>query len=165
TWADVDATQSLLDNYLPIPTVTWRQPQWMLRVTSFAAGARAHSRLVARYEIRNLTDEPLPLELVLAIRPSQVNPPAQFLNAPGGVSPIRDIAWDGGALTINGNRKVFALSAPRNVGAFAFDSGPIAKLVSESSWTAGAASVHDAFGYASAALRYPLLLAPRGATI
>ena len=53
----------------------------------------------------------------------QVNPPAQFLNAPGGVSPIRDIAWDGSALTINGKRKVFALTAPAHVGAFAFDSG------------------------------------------
>ncbi len=163
TWADVDAAQSLLDNYLPVPSVTWRKAQWTLRVTSFASGTRAQSRLFARYEVRNLTDKPLPLELVLAIRPSQVNPPAQFLNAPGGVSPIRDIAWDGSALTINGDRKVFALNAPRHIGAFAFDSGPIAKQLSESSW-AGATDVHDAFGYASAALGYPLVLAPRGST-
>ena len=163
TWADVDAEQSLLDNYLPIPSVTWRRPQWVLRVTSFASGTRAQSRLFARYEIRNLTNTPLPLELVLAIRPSQVNPPAQFLNAPGGVSPIRDIAWDNGALTINGDRKIFALTAPRHVGAFAFDDGPVAKRLSESSW-AGATDVHDAFGYASAALGYPLLLAPRAST-
>ena len=163
TWADVDTTQSLLDNYLPIPTVTWRRAQWTLRVTSFAAGTRAQSRLFARYEVRNLTDKPLPLELVLAIRPSQVNPPAQFLNAPGGVSPIRDIAWEGGALTINGDRKVFALSAPRRIGAFAFDSGPIAKRLSETSW-GDATAVHDAFGYASAALGYPLVLAPHAST-
>jgi len=163
TWADVDATQSLLDNYLPIPSVTWHRPQWTLRVTSFASGTRSQSRLLARYEVRNLTDKPLPLELVLAIRPSQVNPPAQFLNAPGGVSPIREIAWDGGALTINGNRKVFALSAPRHIGAFAFDSGPIAKRLSEASW-ADATDVHDAFGYASAALGYPLVLAPHAST-
>src|SRR5207253_1174627 len=74
TWADVDAQQSLLENYLPIPSVDWRQPQWTLRVTSFASGTREQSRLFARYELRNLTGTPLPLELVLALRPSQVNP-------------------------------------------------------------------------------------------
>ncbi|HEY3179917.1 MAG TPA: discoidin domain-containing protein [Casimicrobiaceae bacterium] len=163
TWADVHPEQSLLDNYLPIPSVTWRRPEWTLRVTSFASGTRAQSRLFARYEIRNLTGKPLPLELVLAIRPSQVNPPAQFLNAPGGVSPIRDIAWDGAALTINGDRKVFALAPPRHVGAFAFDSGPIAKRLSESSWS-GVNDVHDTFGYASAALGYPLMLGPNATT-
>ena len=53
-----------------------------------------------RTRLRNLSDRPLSLELVLAIRPSQVNPPAQFLNAPGGVAPISDIAWKDGALTV-----------------------------------------------------------------
>ena len=33
------------------------------------------------------------LDLVLAIRPFQVNPPQQFLNITGGVSPIRTLAW------------------------------------------------------------------------
>ena len=143
TWADADATPSLLHRYLPIPSVTWRRPQWTLHVTALASGNRAESRLTARYEVRNLTNQPLALDLVLAIRPSQVNPPAQFLNAPGGVSPIRDIAWDRGALTINRQRKVFALTAPDHVGAFAFESGPIAKLVSESPWNA-ATQMHTA---------------------
>ena len=93
TWADVDTTQSLRDGYLPIPSVTWRQPRWTLKVTAFASGDRARSQLFATYEMRNLTDRPLSLELVLAIRPSQVNPPAQFLNAPSGVAPISEIAW------------------------------------------------------------------------
>ena len=160
TWADVQPRQSLLDRYLPIPSVEWRRAQWSLRVTAFAAGAPAQSQLVAGYEIRNLGDRPLALELVLAIRPSQVNPPAQFLNAPGGVSPIRDIAWDRGALTINGARRVFALDAPENVGAFVFDQGPITRIVGKSGWS-GPPAAHDPFGYASAALGYRLALAPR----
>ena len=160
TWADVDPVQSLEDDYLPIPSVTWKRPQWTLTVTSFASGTRAQSQLLARYEIRNLSEAPLPLELVLAIRPSQVNPPAQFLNAPGGVSPIRDIAWRRGTLTINGERKVFALDPPAHVGAFPFDSGPVPKLVADTGWS-GPDDVHDSFGYASAALGYPMMLAPR----
>jgi len=159
TWADVDARPSLVDDYLPIPSITWRKRAWELRVTSFASGTRAQSRLVAGYEVRNLTEQPLSLELVLAIRPSQVNPPAQFLNAPGGVSPIRDIAWRGETLTINGERKVFALDTPARVGAFAFESGPIPTLIADAGWN-GPDRVNDAFGYASAALAYPLVLAP-----
>jgi hypothetical protein len=159
TWADVKPQQSLQDGYLPIPSVTWREPRWSLSVTAFGAGIRAASRLLARYELRNHTKQPLALELDLAIRPSQVNPPAQFLNAPGGVAPIRDIAWDGKALTINQQRKVFALTAPGGVAAFPFDSGPIAGLLAKPDPTQSK-EAHDAFGYASAALRYPVKLAP-----
>ena len=158
TWADVDTTQSLRDGYLPIPSVTWHQPRWTLQVTGFASGDRARSELFATYEIRNLTDRSLSLELVLAIRPSQVNPPAQFLNAPGGVAPIGEIAWKDGVLTVNRERTVFPLQSPKSVGAFTFDSGPLVKRVSDSDW--GGAQVQDPFGYASAALRYPLTLAP-----
>ena len=69
---------------------------------------------MARYDIANLTDRPLRSTLVLAVRPFQVNPPAQFLNTIGGASPIRDIAWDGAARsTVNGTRKVYPLSSPR----------------------------------------------------
>ena len=44
TWADVDTTQSLRDGYLPIPSVTWRQPRWTLKVTRLRLG---RSRAVA----------------------------------------------------------------------------------------------------------------------
>ena len=159
TWADVKPRQSLMDGYLPIPTVTWVDPQWSLSVTAFGAGIRASSRLLARYELRNRTRQPLALELDLAIRPSQVNPPAQFLNAPGGVAPIRDIAWDGRTLTVNQQREVFALSAPAAVAAWPFDSGPVAGLLRTPD-KGSSHEVHDAFGYASAALRYPVKLAP-----
>jgi F5/8 type C domain len=159
TWADVDMTQSLRNGYLPIPSVTWRQPQWTLKVTAFAAGDRARSRLVATYEIRNLGNQPLPLELVLAIRPSQVNPPAQFLNAPSGVASISNAAWNGGALTVNDTRTVFPLHPPKKVGAFDFDSGPLVKLISDREWN-GRHELRDPFGYASTALEYPLTIAP-----
>jgi hypothetical protein len=159
SWADVQSRHSLLDDYLPIPSVTWQRKPWSLRVTAFASGIRAESHLFARYEVRNLTERPLSLELVLAIRPSQVNPPAQFLNAPGGVAAIRDIAWQDGALTINEERRIYPLMRPQRVGAFAFDSGPIRKLIAPRTWS-GPVRVHDAFGYASAALNYPIRLAP-----
>ena len=117
-----------------MPDVTWRDREWELRVTAFASGTRAQSRLVARYALTNLTDRPLSLRLVLAVRPFQVNPPAQFLNTPGGVSAIHDVAWDGTALTINGNRKVFPLRAPDRAGMFPSDAGAMPKLLAAADW-------------------------------
>jgi F5/8 type C domain len=163
SWADVETRQTLVDDYLPIPAVTWRQPRWEMGVSAFAAGSRGDARVILRYTVRNRTGQPLPLDLVLAVRPFQVNPPSQFLNVIGGASAIRDIQWDGSALSVNADRKLFPLRAPDRVGAFPFDAGPITSLVSAADWT-GAAGIHDDVGYASAALGYRLALPPHGST-
>ena len=75
---------------------------------------------------RNHTDQPLPLTLVLAVRPFQVNPPAQFLNTPGGASPIRDARL--GRPRADGERHAQGLSAapPARVGAAAVRRGAAA---------------------------------------
>ena len=163
TWANANVRQSLAQRYLPIPSVTWKDAGWSLEVTAMATGTRAQSRLVARYDVRNVGHRPLSLELDLAVRPSQVNPPAQFLNAPGGVAPIRDIAWNGTTLTINRERTILPLTRPTAVAAFPFDSGPIPGLLSDQ-LEPKPVDVHDAFGYASAVLRYPIELAPGAST-
>ncbi|HEU5320143.1 MAG TPA: discoidin domain-containing protein, partial [Methylomirabilota bacterium] len=161
-WADVQMSHALADGDLPIPGVAWRRGPWGLRVSAFASGTRASSRLVARYEVRNLTRRPLSLELVLAVRPFQVNPPSQLLSTLGGATTIGDIAWDGTRLSVNRHRHVFPLRPPDRVGTFPFDAGPVPRLIRAPDW-AGPAEVHDEFGYASAALGYRLTLAPRAA--
>ncbi len=160
TWADVKARHALADGYLPIPGVTWEHPQFTLRITSFAAGSREASRIVVRYELKNLTGHSLPLDLVLAVRPFQVNPPSQFLNAPGGVSAIRDIAWDGAAFSVNGEPRIFPLRAPDRAGAGTFDSGFMPGQIAAPAWAAPRRA-HDEFAHASGALAYRIMLAPR----
>jgi hypothetical protein len=159
-WADVKTSHSLVEGDLPMPEVTWRRPEWELRVSSFASGIPGSSYLVARYAIENLADRAKELELVLGIRPFQVNPPPQSLNLRGGVSAIRDIAWDGAALSVNGHSKVLPLRAPDRVGAFPLSAGPVPTLLSANDW-AGVHAIHDDDSYASAALGYRLALAPR----
>ncbi len=158
TWADVAATQSLADGYLPLPSVAWRRADWRLQVTAFASGTRQHSHLVARYEVGNTSDHPLSLRLVLALRPFQVNPPAQSLNVEGGVSGIRDIAWNSAALAVDGTRNVYPLQAPDRVAMAPFDAGPVPRWAMQDG--PGVHAVHDTFGYASAAMSYDLALAP-----
>jgi len=161
SWADVETRQDLLDGYLPIPGVTWRHARWELGVSAVASGSRGDARVIVRYTVRNSSAQRLPLQLVLAVRPFQVNPPAQFLNMASGVSPIRDIAWDGAALTVNADRSVVPLRRPDRAATFPFDAGPIPALLRHGDW-ASAPEVHDEVGYASGALGYSLTLAPRG---
>jgi hypothetical protein len=107
TWADVQPRHSLLEAYLPIPTVAWQHKDLALQTTAFATGAPERSQLMVSYELRNLSTQSQTVTLVLAVRPFQVNPPSQFLNTPGGVSPISALVWDGEAVSVNGARRIF----------------------------------------------------------
>jgi hypothetical protein len=159
TWADVKARPFLVDDDLPMPGVQWDAPHWSLRITTFATGTPEDVQLVARYDIENLTDHPLTLTLALAARPFQVNPPAQFLNTAGGAAPIRDLAWDGAALTVNGTRHVYPLAPPARVGLRPFDAGPLVPWLAAPE-RRGPRDAHDDFGYASGSFFYPMVLAP-----
>lgn len=163
TWADLAPSQALEEGYLPLPSVTWRRSDWQLCVTAFATGGRERSQLIARYELRNLGSRPLPLRLLLAVRPFQVNSPSQFLNVEGGVTRIGDLAWDGAALSIDQARRIYPLQAPARVGTSTFDAGPMPQWASAADWPERH-ELHDAIGYASAALDFPVELAPGEAT-
>lgn len=155
SWADVTLTQSLRDSYLPIPSVEWRTAQWRMTTTSVANGNVATPHLAQRYELQNLTDEQQELTFILAVRPFQVNPPQQFLNTAGGFSPIRQVAWNGSSLSVNGENWVFPSVTPTTVYAASFDDG---------AWIGagrGPTSAQSEQGFAAAALSYTVRLAPR----
>lgn len=160
TWADVTTTQALSEGYLPVPAVTWQHPEWSLRLTAFARGSRNSAQLVARYTVSNETDRPQTLQLALAVRPFQVNPPTQFLNLAGGVSAIKSLDWDGAKLSVNGQAKAMPLAAPDRFAGSAFESGTYPeKLLGPEEASSG--SVTDDVGFASGALIYRMELAPR----
>ncbi len=98
-WSDVQASQSLLDGYLPIPSVSWVADGWRLDTTLLAdsAGRGVH----AAYRLTNTGSEARNLTLELAIRPWQVNPPVQFLSQRGGYSAIRSIERRADGLVID----------------------------------------------------------------
>jgi F5/8 type C domain len=167
TWADVATSQDLADGYLPMPGVTWQTPQWTLHVTAFGSHAAMRTTIVARYELTNRTDHVMHSELVLAVRPFQVNPPSQTLNTLGGVSPIHDIAWNGTSLGVDAVRNVFPLRRPDRIGVFGLDAGPLARLLGSRTWSTRsiASRGHDDQGYASAAMAYQLALPAHGRTV
>lgn len=99
TWADVTPSQSLADDNLPIPSVTWNAPGFRL-VTTLLADSSGRA-LFARYALTNTGKDRRKLRLQLSIRPWQVNPPAQFLSQQGGYSPISRITRNGSRLIIS----------------------------------------------------------------
>jgi hypothetical protein len=161
SWADVNAEQTLLDGYLPIPTVTWRQGEWVLRVTAFGTGDRARSQLISSYVLENLSDRARVVTLALAIRPFQVNPPTQFLNAPGGVASIRKLSWDGRTLSIDGQRRLFPLEKPDRTLLAPFDAGNIPELLALRR-PVPTTAVEDETGFASGVLLYRMELPAGG---
>jgi hypothetical protein len=125
TWADVEPRQSLRDGYLPIPRVEWKSGKVALIVDAFATGTRERSQLVARYTLRNDGEAAQTVDLALAIRPFQVNPPAQFLNTPGGFAPIHDLAFNATSVLVDGEARVVALRKADRFIATTFDAGSV----------------------------------------
>ncbi len=160
-WADVTETQSLADDYLPIPTVTWTHPRFTLDVTALAAGDAVSSSLLARYAVHNPGRDPLRATVFLALRPLQVNPPAQVLNTPGGAAPVAEIARDGDDVVVNGARRIAVWPAPAGFGAATFDAGDIGERLAAGMLPA-AAAVRDPDGHASAALAFSIDVPPGG---
>jgi hypothetical protein len=160
-WSDVVAEQNLAGGDLPLPRVRWHVDGWSLEVAALADGDTAGA-LWARYTLRNTSRAERRLRLVLALRPFQVNPPAQFLNVAGGVAPLTRIRWNGGALRPDGGPIVQLLVPPERAGLYAFESGAVpSQLTGE--WGGApreAATIDDPDGLASAAVAYDRVLPP-----
>ncbi|WP_435594040.1 discoidin domain-containing protein [Proluteimonas luteida] len=159
TWADADIAQSLQDDYLPIPNVDWTHEAALLRVTGFARGTPEASQLVARYRLTNPGTQPRDYELVLAVRPLQVNPPSQFLNITGGVSPLRALSVAPDRISVDGTPRVFAREPAQAAFATTFDAGMEVEHIAAGTLP-DTAEVDDPQALASGALVYRVHLQP-----
>jgi hypothetical protein len=157
TWRDVQASQDLEGGDLPIPIVRWTAGALTLEVTAFPIRDDA---VLARYRVTNASAQRARGTLYLALRPFQVNPPAQFLNTPGGVSPIRTIRREGESVIVNGDRRLGCVTVPGGFGASTYDGGNIVAALRRGTLPLED-RVTDHFGYASAALAYPIDLVGR----
>jgi hypothetical protein len=162
TWADATITQSLEEDYIPIPTVSWRMDALTLEITAFARGDAGPATLVARYRVRNTSERKQTGALMLAIRPFQVLPPWQELNITGGVSSIHTIAFEKQRVVVNGDKSVVPWTVPMAFGASTFAGGEVVEFLAAGKLPASR-GVTDSAGFASAALQYAFELEP-GAT-
>jgi hypothetical protein len=162
TWADVRIDQALVEDDLPIPTVTWTHDEWTLKVTAMAEGSPDAAALYGRYDLTNTSPREQTLTLALAARPMQVNGPVQFLSVPGGASPIQQIQWTGAELVLNDALRVQPLVAPDAVRVASFDAGADPQnLITEAAEGLNPGAVaSDRTGLMAGAMIYSVTLRP-----
>jgi hypothetical protein len=158
TWADATISQSLMDGYLPIPSVHWQAGDVTLDTTALAVGTSGVSQLVLQYTLHNRAAQAKEVTLALMARPFQVNPPTQFLNTPGGTSAISSFAWDGRMLAVNDAPRIVSLQPANDFVASAGAlSGELAAGQRPSTKT-----LRDDAGFAQGALLYRVTLPANG---
>lgn len=162
-WSDTQIEHSLADGELPMPRVRWRAGDIELEIAAFGDGTPAAAQVLASYRVRNLGTRTRHVTLALAWRPFQANPPTQFLAHPGGASELRELAWDGHALQVNGTVRLLPLTRPDAVRLEPLAAGPLPDWLAQTGVKQeGAQRLVDPAGYASAALSYRLVLKPGG---
>ena len=120
-----DISQSLADNYLPLPTVSWKLDPVNVEIEAIAHGTKDNSATYVRYRLTNTSDKPQQGHLYLVIRPLQINPIWQH----GGMSPIRSLAFtpdpEGGIVIVNNQPTFVSLTSVNGFSARAFERGDI----------------------------------------
>ena len=129
-WSNVNSTQSLEEQYLPIPKVDWNCGDVSLETKIFANGkADKNSVLYLKYSITNNSSTPQNGNLFLLIRPFQVNPYYQFLNLNGGVGKIYSIKENDKKIYINDDKVILPITNYTSFTAASFDEGSIVDLL------------------------------------
>ena len=158
TWADADISQTLVDDWVPVPSSIWRADDLTLRTTAFACRRAGRAILFLRYQLENGAARPRDAQLFAALRPFQVNPPWQAFGELGGMRKIERLVWDGTEVRVDGSRSVIPLSRPCAFGGAPFAEGEI-PIYLASGTLPPATDIADAFGYASGALAFDIALA------
>ncbi len=146
SWADVKTTQELEERSLPMPSTTWRHPQFTFEIAPFGSGAH----MVSRYRFHNVSARAEKVEVFLAVRPLRVTPPWHQLNIAELTAPVRTIEWSAPALIVDSKWPITMFSAPDRVVTSAFDGGDASELFD----APAKASVDDPQRHASAVVAY-----------
>lgn len=158
-WNNVNSTQALENNYLPIPSVNWNCDSVNLEIKTFTNGeANKNSTLYLKYTIKNNSTSKKSGNLFLLIRPFQVNPYYQFLNLTGGAGKINLIKKVSGKIYVDG-KLVLPITNFTSFGANAFDDGNFVDLILDDNLNQ-ADSVKDKSNLASCVLKYDFELKP-----
>ena len=139
-WANVRITQSLQDDWKPMPIVTWHGKNWTFIIEPYSF----RNSLCLRYQIHG---EYTSAKIFIAVRPFQVTPPWQQFRNVGGLSRIHDIAWDGHAMKVNQQTLITPLAA-LDVGACEFHDEHFYDLIRQNKIPTRH-SLHDSSGYGS----------------
>ncbi|HET8632695.1 MAG TPA: discoidin domain-containing protein [Gemmatimonadales bacterium] len=130
TWHNVALHDSLAQADLPLPIVSWRNAPVELEASTWTTGTADSSTLMLQYRLTNPGSGAKTVELLLALRPLQVNPPSQFLNRPGGIGHVRELSIIGDTIHADSAR-VILLRTPDSAGFSSVDAGDVSRYLAE----------------------------------
>lgn len=154
--------QSLVNRWLPLPSVTWQTENLRLTIEAIPAGRPGDSTTFVLYRVANFSDQQQRGQFFLAVRPHQINPRWQH----GGIARTRSIRADSigenqHAVIIDDAPIYVVLDRPTASGATEFSKsrGDIVQFIA-----AGLLPDHDTaeceLGLASAAFSFDYDIAP-----
>lgn len=159
TWANASISQSLMDGALPIPSVHWSLETLRLDITAVASDLAGPDQLHARYRITNTSNEAQSISLMLAARPFQVLPAAQFLNTVGGVAHAQSLELGPHSIQIDSKEFLHATTPADDHLTHAISRGYLTNvLTNESHWST--AQQTETGQFPSGAIRYHIALKP-----
>jgi hypothetical protein len=160
TWADVNLSQALVENYLPLPSVRWDAQALGLDIAPVVIGRPGAAQTVVRYRVTNRSAEAQHVRLVLAVRAFQLNPPWQN----GGVSRIEKIEYKGdaapAALHIDGRPAVLLPTPPSKVGVSTLANGDPTDFLDRGGTLSDITVAIEPNGHANGGILYELNLEP-----
>jgi hypothetical protein len=153
---DAQRRPALENGDLPIPSLAWEHPKARLRIRACAPDDEA---AWLSYRVENPQRREAQVTLWLAVRPLQVLPSWQFLNAAGGFAAVREIGTDGRVVRVNGAPALWPLAKPDAFGVAAGDGS----RALESGVLPAALEARNEDGFTAGVLAWRLALAPGAA--
>lgn len=104
-------TQELQDGYLPVPTVHWETGNGLhFKSEAITSGPVDASMTYVRHTLENRSDTVRKGEIIVTVRPAQVNPKWQY----GGLSPIHSIRYvqETGKLVMINDKNTYVSLSP-----------------------------------------------------
>ncbi len=157
SWANVELSQSLVKNYLPLPSVDWTAKDWSMNIAALSFGRPGAAFTAVRYRLSNSGDAPIQGSLVLAVRPIQLNPVWQH----GGMSRIEFAECFANAeppmVRMNGRTGLLLPTAPARMGVSSLGEGEINDYLNQGRFPEIARAM-DSEGKIGVAVQYDLLV-------
>lgn len=160
--ADATVEPALHDDWMPLPSLHWRAagvPEMQIEALPGPAESGATPGTWVRWRLLNRTPRRLQGQLVLALRPLQVNPPWQH----GGVAAVTAAQWAVGGraeLQVNGRRYAQFSRQPADARIGLLEREDVAAAVGQPARRPPSPAAAGADGLLSAAASWPYDLAP-----
>jgi hypothetical protein len=131
TSEDVNREQTLEEDSLPLPGVSWDYGTWTLDISAVSFGSAGESLTAVRYRFHNRAPKPFKGSLALAVRPVQLNPIWQY----GGMSPMHRVSCSesrqGALLDVDGKPRMAVMAKPDSMAALPYSRGDIIDYIAK----------------------------------